>query len=153
MGNYSDNWNIDGITGDIHHDEGKFYSIIHGPNGNPVIHQHEGGNVYLTMVGNLILCEEETIYEDGKTPTKQWRAVRASVYNPDQPGFSGVNKYLLGEGHSNTQRIFGPPDKFWLVRLRENPDPDKYALRTRREIAQGKDNFAKVALFMYRNLW
>ena len=147
MKKYSKDWTMD-EDDIIRHDEGKFYEVVKGPYGNPVIFQHQGGNVFLTMVGDQVLCEEETVYEDGVTPTKQWRAVRASLDNPDQPGLLGEPIYL-GEGHSNTQRMIGPADKYYFVNLAENPDEGKYRLMSMCDVVEGKDNFGKCALFMY----
>jgi hypothetical protein len=152
---YSENWSVYGETGDfvIRHNDGKFYEVVTGPYGNPVIYQRSGGKVYLTLVTDekgekFVLCEEETVYEDGVTPTKQWRAVRASLDNPNQPDLSAEIHYL-GVGHSNTQRIWGPPDEFFLVELAVNPDRRKYRLLTFKELMRTKDNFGKAALAMY----
>ncbi|MDR0463365.1 MAG: hypothetical protein LBG64_04065 [Pseudomonadales bacterium] len=146
MEKYSEQWtmNADGV---IVHDEGKFYQVVKGQYGNPLIYQPTGGNVYLTLVGIEVLCEEETVYEDGVTPTKQWRVVRAALDNPNQPNLLGEPMYL-GEGHSNTQRILGPADKYYLVKLSCNPDPSKYKLLPLGQIASSKDNFGKAAILM-----
>jgi hypothetical protein len=147
MEKYSKDWTM-GEDGVIRHDQGKFYEVIKGAYGNPLIYQPTGGNVYLTLVDGNVLCEEETFYEDdGKTPLKQWRAVRASLANPDQPNLLG-EPVFLGEGHSNTQRILGPADRYYLISLEKNPDESKYRLLSKRELAQGKDNFGKAAVMM-----
>ncbi len=151
MEKYSQDWTL-GEDGVIRHDEGKFYEVVKGQHGNPVILQKTAGKIYLTMVDEKVLCEQEIVFEDGVTPTKQWRAVRASLDNPNQPNLLG-EPIFLGESHSNTQRILGPADQYYLIMLAKNPNPEKYLLLSRKEIAFTKDNFAKAALLMREELF
>jgi hypothetical protein len=145
---YSDAWTM-GDDGVIRHDQGKFYTVVQGPYGNPLIYQAQGGDVYLTIVvvdgETMILCEKENVSEDGVSFTKQLRAVRASLDNPDQPDLGGET-VALGESHSNTQRVLGPPDRHWLVTLAQNPDPSKYELLSLTEFAATKDGIGQAAL-------
>jgi hypothetical protein len=143
----------DGKLISIHHKEGKFYEIIKGPYGNPVSYQKTGGKVFLNIVQGdgeeYVVCEEETIYEDGETPTKQWRIVRASLDNPDQPKPLG-EPVFLGRAHSNTARIFGPPDEYYVVHLEEAPEDPKYSLLTFKELAEETaDGFGHAAAGLY----
>jgi hypothetical protein len=134
----------------INRADGKFYNIYLLEDGfdRPVIRQFSEGNIYFSLVEVddhwEVLCEEETIYEDVSNPTKALRAVRASLDNPDQPNLS--RKISLGQGHSNTARIIGPADNFWLVLLEKNPNPTKYQLLSLAEFAKLKDNFGQAAL-------
>jgi hypothetical protein len=150
MNKYSEHWTM-GEDGVIRHDEGKFYEVVKGQYGNPLIYQPTGGNVFLILVGDKVLCEQETVFEDGITPTKQWRAVRASLDNPDQPNLLG-EPVFLGEGYSNSQRVLGPADKYWLIELAANPDEGKYTLLSKKELAKSKDNYGKSALLMLEYL-
>jgi hypothetical protein len=154
---YSDDWevlNYERGSMIIQHVDGKFYEVVKGPYGNPVIYQPTGGRVYFTLVNGkegekFVLCEEELVYKSNfLSPTRQLRAVRASLDNPSQPDLASAARFL-GEGYSNTQRILGPPDTFWLIELDANPDPAKYRLLTFEELIETGDNFGKAALCMY----
>jgi hypothetical protein len=144
-------WAFDTEKGRIGRIDGKFHTAeILSEGYDRVVISQPAGEVFITLVqfdnGVGILCEYEKIFENGRTSQKVWRAVRASIDNPDQPKIS--RDIFLGESHSNSQRIIGQPDKYYLQVLDTNPDPEKYSVLTLNNFAKTKDNFGKTGLTM-----
>jgi hypothetical protein len=151
MAKYSEQWSLMD-DGRIVNDEGKFYSVEKGPYGNPVILQPTAGRIFVTFVGEKVLCEKEKVYEAlGQPPSEQLRVVRASLDNPSQP--KAMEPRLIGLNHSNTARIFGAADEVYIQELDENPNPEKYTLCTFAEVAKSKDGIGKAAVFMAYAEW
>jgi len=124
----------------------RFYEVLpHPTQGNPVIYQPTGGEVYLTVIVGpmLVVCEPETVYGENMEPITQYRVVRRSLDNPDR--IEPSDRTFLGEVYANSQRICGVPEKLYLTRLATPPD-GKFVFRTVREVIQSRDGFGIVAV-------
>ncbi len=124
----------------------RFYEVLpHPTQGNPVIYQATGGEVFLTVIVGpmLIVCEPETVYGENMDVVGQFRVVRRSLDNPDT--IVPADKTFLGEVYANSQRIVGAPERLYLVRLASPPD-GKFVFRTVREVIQSRDGFGIVAV-------
>ena len=116
----------------------RFYEVCpHPVYGNPLIVQPVSGKVFLTVVGDMVVCEMETVYDANLEPHQQLRVTRRSLDNPNC--LEWPDPIFLGEIYSNSQRLAGEPEKMYFVRLKSAPNDLQYSLHSVSEIMCWRD--------------